>query len=168
MDFLKDFEKSLNDAEGVTSSSEPPRYWFSTGNYVLNRIISGSFYKGIPQGRVTGLAGPPAAGKSFVAGNIMKHAQDQGAYLLTLDSENALDNDFVQKIGVNVDEGYNYKGISRVSHISQVASSFIKGYRKEYGNDPDAPKVLMTIDSLDMLLTDSEARSANGSSRRPG
>lgn len=158
MDFLKDFEKSLGEVEGVTSSAEPPRYWFSTGNYVMNRIISGSFYKGIPQGRITGLAGPAGAGKSFIAGNIMKHAQSMGAYLLALDSENALDNDFVSKIGVNVSpEGYNYKGISKVAHVSQIVSTFIKGYRKEYGNDPNAPKVLITIDSLDMLLTESEA-----------
>lgn len=158
MDFLKDFEKSLTDVEGITSSSEPPRYWFSTGNHVMNRIISGSFYKGIPQGRITGLAGPAGSGKSFVAGNIMKHAQDQGAFLLVLDSENALDNDFVSKIGVDVDEsGYKYYGISKVAHISQIVSSFIKGYRKQYGNEADAPKVLMVVDSLDMLLTESEA-----------
>jgi len=58
MDFLKSFEKDVASMDGVSTSSAPPRYWYSTGNYVLNRIISGSFTKGIPQGRITDLAGP--------------------------------------------------------------------------------------------------------------
>ena len=70
MDFLKDFEKTIDKIDGVGGSSQPPRYWYTFGNYVLNRIMSGSFMKGVPQGRITGLAGPSGAGKSFVLGNL--------------------------------------------------------------------------------------------------
>ena len=65
------FEKDLAKMDVTVGSGEPPRYWYTTGNVTLNRIISGSFYKGIPQGRVTGLVGPSGAGKSFLASNLM-------------------------------------------------------------------------------------------------
>jgi hypothetical protein len=56
--FLKDFKKSLAKMETIVTDFSPPRFWYSTGNLALNKVISGSFTKGIPQGRVTALAGP--------------------------------------------------------------------------------------------------------------
>jgi RecA/RadA recombinase len=160
MNFLKDFKKTIDKMEGVTQDGGPPRYWFSSGNYTLNRIVSGSFYKAIPQGRVTALCGPSGAGKSFLLGNILKQAQDEGAHLLVIDSENALDDDWMAAIGVKVgeDDGYNYVGVNTIPQCVKVISSFIKGYKSDYGeNNPDAPKVLIAIDSVDMLMTESEA-----------
>ena len=55
--FLAAFQKDLEGIDGVGTSSQPPRYWYGFGNYVLNKIMSGSFYKGVPQGRITSLAG---------------------------------------------------------------------------------------------------------------
>lgn len=156
MNFLKDFEKYIEKIEGVGSSSKPPRYWYSTGNFVLNKIVSGKFNNGIPQGRITGLAGPSASGKSFSLANIVKNAQDEGAYILVIDSENALDDDFMSKIGVNTKENYNYKAVTTSPQVTKIVSSFIKGYKAEYGVAEDAPKVLIAIDSLDMLMTETE------------
>jgi len=156
MDFLKEFQKSIDKLEGVSGSSKPPRYWYSSGNYVLNRIISGSFYKGIPQGRITGLMGPSSSGKSFMIGNVVKSAQDAGAYILAIDSENALDDNFMQAIGVNTENNYMYKDVMTIAHVNKIVSSFLKGYKGEYGDDPNAPQILIALDSLDMLLTDTE------------
>ena len=75
LNFLKGFEKDLAKMDVTVGSGEPPRYWYTTGNVTPNRIISGSFYKGIPQGRVTGLVGPSGAGKSFLASNLMASAK---------------------------------------------------------------------------------------------
>ena len=66
MDFLKGVTKDLEKAGIDMGASQPPRYWFSTGNHVLNKIISGSFMKGIPQGRITALVGPAASGKTLL------------------------------------------------------------------------------------------------------
>lgn len=156
MKFIKDFEKSIEDVDGIGSSSEPPRYWYSTGNYVLNKIISGNFSKGIPQGRITNFAGPSGAGKSFITANCIKNAQEAGAFVLVIDSENALDDVFMTAIGVDIENNYMYKSVTTVPQVTKVASSFLQGYKKEYGTDRDAPQVLIAIDSLDMLLTESE------------
>lgn len=156
MKFLENFDKEMEKVDGIGGSSQPPRYWFSTGNYVLNRTLGGSFYRGIPQGRVTGFAGPSGAGKSFLVGNVVKNAQDDGAYVLIIDSENALDNEFMQKIGVDIENNYKYVSVTTIPQVTKVVGSFLKGYKKEYGNDPEAPKIFVAIDSLDMLLTETE------------
>lgn len=156
MDFLNTVTKELEKSGINVGASEPPRYWFSTGNYVLNKIISGSFLKGIPQGRITCFTGPSGAGKSFLVANAMREAQKQGAYIVVLDSENALDDDFVSKIGVDVTKNYTYIPVDTIPQAKKVASAFIKGFKNEYGDDPDAPKILIVLDSLDMLMTETE------------
>lgn len=157
LQFLKDFEKDMEKIDITIGSGEPPRYWYSTGNYVLNRIISGSFYKGVPQGRVTGLVGPSGAGKSFLLSNIMASAQKAGAHIVAIDSENALDEDFVRAIGVNPDDSYTYVPVDTIPQVTKVVSSLLKGYKAEWGEDnPDAPQLMIGIDSLDMLMTETE------------
>lgn len=157
MDFIKSFTKELDKMDGVGTSSLPPRYWYSTGNYVLNHIISGSYHKGIPQGRITDIAGPSGAGKSFITANLVAAAQREGASILIVDSENALDDEFMRKIGVDVDRpDYLYAGVNTIPEASKVVSSFLNGYKDSVGESEDAPQVLIVIDSLDMLMTETE------------
>ena len=154
--FLKEFEKDLEKMDGIGTSSAPPRYWYSTGNFVLNKIISGSFSKGIPQGRITDLAGPSGSGKSFISANLVAAAQKEGAYCLVIDSENALVDSFMEAIGVNVNENYKYIGVTTIPEVARIVSAFLKGYKDENGEGEDAPQVLILIDSLDMLMTETE------------
>lgn len=158
MDFFKDFKKTISKMEGVSTDTSPPRYWFGSGNYVLNKIVSGDFNHCIPQGRVTGLAGPSGAGKSFLLANIIKQAQKEGAIIVLIDSEGAFDDGFAQAIGIDIDDpNYMPMQVVTISQVVKIVSSFIKGYRKEYGDGIDAPKVLIAIDSCDMLQTETEA-----------
>jgi len=156
LNFLKGFEKDLAKIDVTVGSGEPPRYWYSTGNVILNRIISGSFFRGIPQGRVTGLVGPSGAGKSFLASNLMAAAQKEGAHILVIDSENALDENFVSAIGVDTTDNYTYVAANTIPQVTKVVSAFLKGFKAEYGDDSDAPQILIVIDSLDMLMTETE------------
>ena len=85
--FRKDITKSI---DGLGIGFNDPTDWISTGNYALNYLISGDFYKGIPLGKVTVLAGESGSGKSFIAsGNVVRHAQEQGIFVVLIDSENA-------------------------------------------------------------------------------
>lgn len=156
--FMKSFKKDLDKMGIESGASKPPTYWFSTGNHVFNKIISGSFMKGIPQGRVVGLVGPSGAGKSFVLGNVIRNSQLEGAFTMILDSENAFDDGFAEAIGIDTsEENYMYVPIMTIPETTRVMSNFIKAYKAEHGTDPDAPQVVIGIDSLDMLLTETEA-----------
>lgn len=159
LSFLKEFNKSIDAEDGISSDSSPPAYWYSLGNVVLNKIMSGSFRRGVPQGRVVGLAGPSGAGKSFVMGNICAAAQKAGAHLFVIDSENALDDSWMTNVGVDVTEGYTYKGVTTLANCISATSKFISMYDKAYGKrstNPDQPQVLIVIDSLDMMTLDNE------------
>ena len=157
MKFLDKVQTNLKKVGIEAGSASPPRWWISCGNAIANYTMSSRFDGLIPQGRLTGIAGPSGAGKSFIAGNIIREAQKEDCHVVVLDSENALDDDFVQKIGVNTDPtGYTYFPVITNTQVKKIVSSVIKGYRDEYGDDPDAPKMLIVLDSLDMLLTDTE------------
>ena len=87
--FRKSITKSI---QGLGIGFSDPTDWISTGNYALNYLMTGDFNKGIPLGKVTVLAGESGSGKSYVAaGNIIKNAQDQGIFVILIDTENALD-----------------------------------------------------------------------------
>jgi len=161
MKFLKEFEKAIAGEEGIYSSPEPPRYWFSTGNYALNKIISGSFYKGLPQGRAIGFVGSSGTGKSYMIGNMVKEAQKEGAFCLVIDSEHALDNDYMSNVGADPfdKDSYSYKEVRTYGNVIKIVSTFLDGYAKEYSSsDVSARKVFIALDSLDMLSTDSEIK----------
>jgi recombination protein RecA len=158
MKFINDLTKRVEKLDNVTTDFSPPSIWYNTGNLALNKIMSGSFTRGIPQGRISILAGPSGSGKTFLGCNILKNAQDEGAFILALDSENALDVDFMSAIGVDTSsEKFMYFGVVTISDVVSVLSEFITGYEKEYGrHNAEAPKVVIFLDSLDMLLTTAE------------
>jgi recombination protein RecA len=153
--FLEGIAKDLKKAGIEAGSAQPPRWWISCGNHVANYTMSGDFDGMIPQGRLTGIAGPSGAGKSFIAGNIIREAQKDGFMVVVLDSENALDDDFTSKIGVDPDhEDYMYFPVVTNAEVKTTVSNVVKQYRADYGDD--GPKMLIVLDSLDMLLTDTE------------
>jgi RecA/RadA recombinase len=156
--FLDGFKKSIAKIDTINSGLGEPQTWISTGNYALNRSLSGDFTKGIPLGRITLFAGPPGAGKSFISSNCMKEAQDEGFHLLVLDSENAIDIDFLTKIGVDISEdGLTYFQVTTIEDVNRICSEFFQAYIKAYGkNNSDGPKILLVIDSLAMLSTTTE------------
>ena len=152
--FRKSITKSV---PGMSIGFRDPDTWVSTGNYCLNKLISGDFYKGVPLGKVTVLAGESGAGKSYIAaGNIVKNAQDQGIFVVLIDSENALDEKWLHALDVSTEEDKLLKlNMAMIDDAAKVINDFMADYKKEYADkDTDErPKVLFVIDSLGMMLT---------------
>ena len=142
---------------GLSVGFNDPDTWISTGNYTLNKLISNDFEKGIPLGKVTVLAGESGAGKSYIAaGNVVKAAQDQGIFVVLIDSENALDEKWLHALDVDTAEDKLLKlNMSMIDDVARTVSDFMKDYKAEYTDkDKDErPKVLFVVDSLGMLLT---------------
>lgn len=149
---LSKFRKTLTKSiDGLGVGFNDPTDWISTGNYALNYLISGNFTRGVPLGKVTVFAGESGAGKSYIcSGNLVRHAQEQGIYVILIDSENALDEDWLKALGVDTSEDKLLK--LNMAMIDDVAKT-INEFMKEYKTMEDRPKVLFVIDSLGMLLT---------------
>jgi len=148
------FRKSLTKSiDGLGIGFNDPTDWISTGNYALNYLISGDFNRGVPLGKVTVLAGESGAGKSYIAaGNIVKSAQEQGIFVVLIDSENALDEKWLHALDVDTSEEKLLKlNMSMIDDVAKTVSEFMKEYRDMAGEE--RPKVLFVIDSLGMLLT---------------
>jgi RecA/RadA recombinase len=148
--FRKSITKSI---DGLGIGFNDPTDWISTGNYALNYLISGDFYKGVPLGKVTVFAGESGAGKSYIcSGNIIKAAQEQGIFVVLVDSENALDEKWLLDLGVNTSEEKLLKlNMAMIDDVAKTISEFMKEYKVM--PEDGRPKVLFVIDSLGMLLT---------------
>ena len=138
---------------GMSAGFNDPTDWISTGNYALNYLVSGDFNKGVPLGKVTVFAGESGAGKSYIcAGNIVKAAQEQGIFVVLIDSENALDESWLHALEVDTSEDKLLKlNMSMIDDVAKTISTFMDDYRSMA--EEDRPKVLFVIDSLGMLLT---------------
>ncbi len=148
--FRKDITKSI---DGLSIGFHDPTDWISTGNFALNYLISGDFNRGVPLGKVTVFAGESGAGKSyFASGNIVKHAQEQGIFVVLIDSENALDETWLKALGVDTSESKLLKlSMSMIDDVAKTISTFMKDYKAMA--DEERPKVLFVLDSLGMMMT---------------
>ena len=148
--FRREITKSI---EGLSIGYNDPTDWVSTGNFGLNYLISGDFTKGVPLGKVTVFAGESGSGKSFIcSGNLVRHAQQQGIYVVLIDSENALDEKWLHALGVDTSETKLLKlNMAMIDDVGKTISEFMKSYKAL--PETDKPKVLFIIDSLGMLLT---------------
>ena len=152
--FRKSITKSI---DGLGIGFNDPTDWISTGNFALNYLISGDFNKGIPLGKVTVFAGESGSGKSYIcSGNIIREAQKKGIFVILVDSENALDENWLQALGVETSEDKLLRlGMSMIDDVAKTISNFMKEYKSDYGDkDPEErPKVLFVLDSLGMMMT---------------
>jgi len=98
-------------------------------------------------------AGDSGAGKSYIcSGNIVKHAQEQGIFVVLVDSENALDEDWLKALGVDTSESKLLKlSMAMIDDVAKTIATFMSDYKAL--PETDRPKVLFVIDSLGMLLT---------------
>jgi RecA/RadA recombinase len=148
--FRKSITKSI---DGISVGFNDPTDWISTNNYALNYLISGDFKRGIPMGKVTVFAGESGAGKSFIcSGNLVKNAQQQGIYVILIDTENALDEAWLHALGVDTSEDKLLKlNMAMIDDVAKMITEFVKEYKTL--PEDQRPKVLIVLDSLGMLLT---------------
>ena len=73
----------------------------STGSISLDSALGG---RGMPRGRVVEIFGPESSGKTTLALHIAANAQKTGGVAAFIDAEHALDPQYAQKLGVNLDD----------------------------------------------------------------
>ena len=77
MSFLQSIIKELDNEfasvveDGVAAGD--CESFVDTGSYILNALISGSIFGGLPANKITALAGESSTGKTFFALSICKH-----------------------------------------------------------------------------------------------
>ena len=152
-----DLIKSFDDSAEVLSDSKMAVItdYISTGNYMLNACITGSLFKGAPVGRALVLSGDPGCGKSFLAVSLCREAQKKGYTPVYLDSEGAIDIEFIKRLGCDVSNFI----IRQVTTISEV-STFLSNFLAKVNSFPEdeKPKIVIVLDSLSNLTSDKEMK----------
>jgi len=72
-----------------------------TGSLLLDQALG---VGGYPKGRIVEVYGPESSGKTTLALHAVAEAQKKGGRAAYIDAEHAIDPDYAQKLGVNIDE----------------------------------------------------------------
>ncbi len=98
-DFFNDLKTGNKQAD--SGKGKKVNTWIDTGCYSYNALISGDLTKGFPGNRVVMLAGEEAVGKTFFAAyGFCKPLVEQGYFIYYIDTENAIDSDFLEGFGL--------------------------------------------------------------------
>jgi RecA/RadA recombinase len=130
-----------------------------TGSYILNALISGSIYGGLPANKITALAGESSTGKTFFALSICKHflSSNPDAQVIYFETESAISKDMMISRGIDAKR----VGLVPVTTVQEFRTQSIKVV-DEYMKlkKEDRPPLLFVLDSLGMLSTSKEVQDA--------
>ena len=124
--------------------------YVDTGSYMLNALISGDIYGGIPSNKITALAGETATGKTFFALGMVKQflADNPSGGVLYFESESALTRDMIESRGIDSQRMI----ILPVTTIQEFTHQAVKVVENHTEDRP----LMMCLDSLGMLSTTKE------------
>jgi RecA/RadA recombinase len=127
--------------------------YVDTGSMVLNAIISGSLYGGIPKGRVTLLAGESKVGKSLFMLKILANAQKDGLVPVIFDSENAIDPEGAARFGLDVTK-VKYVPCTSIEQARNAIYKFLTSVQEKGLTG----KFIIGIDSLSNMFSEMEIK----------
>jgi len=159
MSFLKSLLKELNDentylASDGTASSEYGGY-IDTGSYILNALLSGSLYGGIPDNKITAFAGESATGKTFFVLGIVRAFLDKNptGAVVYYDTEAAVTRQMMESRGIDTARVIIAEP-DTIQKFKTHALKLIEAYEKQPADQ--RPPMMFVLDSLGLLSTSKE------------
>ncbi len=163
MSFLNNVIKELNNEyatvvdEGVSTGDCDS--FVDTGSYILNALVSGSIFGGLPANKITALAGESSTGKTFFALSVVRSflQANPDAQVIYFETESAISKDMMETRDIDVKR----VGLVPVTTVQEFRTQSIKVV-DEYMKlkKEDRPPLLFVLDSLGMLSTSKEVQDA--------
>lgn len=144
---FKDF-KAVHFLDGHEETPTDLTEWVSTGSSLLDLAISNRPNGGFPVGRIVELQGMEASGKSLIMAHVLANTQKAGGLAVYIDTENALSEEFLRAIGVNVADML-YLPMETIEDIFEAVENIIETVRKSSKNR----LVTIVIDSVSAATT---------------
>lgn len=151
---INPFGNTLDMSESASVSE-----WYGTGNYHLNAAISGDLFKGIPNNKSIMLSGESGAGKTFLALNLCREAQQKSAYVIYYDTEGAIDLESVKAFGIDP-KRFDHQPVSDLNTFRTSITTLTKKLMEAKASKAITPKIFIVLDSLGMLATKKEVDDA--------
>jgi len=108
----------------TTDNPTSVKEWIPTGSRWLDSIICKGQLAGIPVGKITEIAGLQSTGKSYMAAQVAANAQKQGKLVVYFDSESAIDPDFLNRAGCDL-ENLMYIQASSVEFVLETIEELL-------------------------------------------
>ena len=127
--------------------------YVDTGSYIFNALCSGSIHGGLPQNKITAIAGESATGKTFFVLGVCKAFLDDNptGNVVFFESESAISKDMIESRGIDSSRMVILP-VTTVQEFRHQSISVLEAYE----NDEERPPLLMCLDSLGMLSTTKE------------
>ena len=126
--------------------------YIDTGSFILNALLSGSLYKGLPTNKITAFAGESATGKTFFLLGICKQflSDNPSGGVLYFESESALTPEMIAEREIDTTR-FIQLPVATIQEFAHQASRVVDKHI-EKGDRP----LLLCLDSLGMLSTAKE------------
>ena len=152
-------KEAKNDYAQLVSETSNDQGFIGTGSYILNAQLSGSIYGGLPNNRVTAIAGEQATGKTFYAIGIASTFLDDhpdGA-VFYFDSEAAATPDLFRDRGLDPARVWHFP-IDTIEEFRTQMIRILDNLLKT--PEKDRKPLLVILDSLGMLASQKELQDA--------
>ena len=152
-------KEAKNDYAQLVSNTSSDQGFIGTGSYILNAQLSGSIYGGIPNNRVTAIAGEQATGKTFYAIGIASaflNDHPDGA-VFYFDSEAAATPDLFRDRGLDPARVWHFP-IDTIEEFRTQMIRILDNLLKT--PEKDRKPLLVILDSLGMLASQKELQDA--------
>lgn len=159
MSNIKDFLSEIEDeyttlADEALGAAEFTGY-IDTGCYILNALLSGSIFGGLPNNKVAAIAGESSTGKTYIALGIVKNflEQHQNGWVIYYDTEAAVTKDMMTERGIDPKRVI----IAEPETVQKFRTHCIKVIDKYTEmKEKDRVPMMLVLDSLGMLSTSKE------------
>jgi RecA/RadA recombinase len=159
MTFFRDLIKEVGDedtsiaADGVGSAEFGG--FIDTGSYMLNAVLSGSIYGGVPDNKVTAFAGESATGKTYFVLGVVKSFLDsnKSAGVIYYDTEAAVTKGMMEERGIDTTRVIIAEP-DTIQKFKTHALKMIEAYEKQ--PEDKRPPMMFVLDSLGLLSTTKE------------
>ena len=158
-EFLDKLVKDLGDEHTTIVADKKSSAEFSgtidTGSYVLNAVLSGSLFGGVPNNKITVFAGETATGKTFfVLGVIDQFLKDNPkGGVIYFDTESAVTDEMMKVRGIDTQRVVKSEP-DTIQKFRHTALSVIDNYLEQ---DEDVRRpFMMVLDSLGQLSSTKE------------
>ena len=169
-DFLKTIIKEVGNeyasivSDGVEAGDVSS--FIDTGSYILNGLLSGSLYGGLPSNKITALAGESATGKTYFLMGIVRSFLEANpqADVVYFESESAITQQMILDRGIDP----NRMLMMPVTTVQEFRTDALK-VLDSYLEQPESTRnpLFLCLDSLGMLSTTKEVEdTADGKETR--
>ena len=152
-------KEAKNDYAQLVSETSNDQGFIGTGSYILNAQLSGSIYGGIPNNRVTAIAGEQATGKTFyaigIASTFLNDHPDGAVFYF--DSEAAATPDLFRDRGLDPSRVWHFP-IDTIEEFRTQMIRILDNLLKT--PEKDRKPLLVILDSLGMLASQKELQDA--------